>query len=317
MLALVYAWAGMPCEVLTLITTYSLIGMVLGLVAITRAAKGILFFGAIPATVPMVFFGLLWEIALATWPQWHQLDHSNAWVLAHAHATTGDAAAIDAYLGKGQAFGVAMARFASAYAVQDPARPHRTHRRHPRQRDRQRARLVTPNPYLRQAASTPPAIARCGGRCEGLFVGVRRAIAAIAATATCGMAWACTPPPPPPDQLDVNRPGFGGGSGYWIPTPIGVGLLGSVERCFELGGRDVAEVAVEAAGVVPVDPAEGGQLDVFDGLPRSRWAGPADQLGLVEPVDGLGQGVVVGVADACRSTGRRRSRRGVRRSGRW
>lgn len=59
MLALVYAWAGMPCEVLTLITTYSLIGMVLGLVAITRAAKGILFFGVIPATVPMVFFGLL------------------------------------------------------------------------------------------------------------------------------------------------------------------------------------------------------------------------------------------------------------------
>ena len=31
----------------------------LGLVAITRAAKGILFFGVIPATVPMVFFGLL------------------------------------------------------------------------------------------------------------------------------------------------------------------------------------------------------------------------------------------------------------------
>ena len=40
-------------------------------------------------------------------------------VLARAHATTGDAAAIDAYLGKSEAFAVAMARFASAYAVQN------------------------------------------------------------------------------------------------------------------------------------------------------------------------------------------------------
>jgi uncharacterized protein (DUF2252 family) len=39
-------------------------------------------------------------------------------VLARAHATTGDAAAIDAYLGKGQAFENAMARFASSYAAQ-------------------------------------------------------------------------------------------------------------------------------------------------------------------------------------------------------
>ena len=40
-------------------------------------------------------------------------------VLARAHATTGDAVAIDAYLGKGQAFGKAMASFASAYAMQN------------------------------------------------------------------------------------------------------------------------------------------------------------------------------------------------------
>ena len=40
-------------------------------------------------------------------------------VLARAHATTGDAAAIDAYLGKGQAFDAAMASFASAYAGQN------------------------------------------------------------------------------------------------------------------------------------------------------------------------------------------------------
>lgn len=37
-------------------------------------------------------------------------------------------------------------------------------------------------------------------------------------------------------------------------NPGGVGLLGSVERCFELGGRRVAAVAVEALLVEPVDP---------------------------------------------------------------
>ena len=40
-------------------------------------------------------------------------------VLARAHATTGDAAAIDAYLGKAPTFAEAMVRFASAYAVQN------------------------------------------------------------------------------------------------------------------------------------------------------------------------------------------------------
>ena len=40
-------------------------------------------------------------------------------VLARAHATTGDAAAIDAYLGKGRAFDVALVGFARAYAAQN------------------------------------------------------------------------------------------------------------------------------------------------------------------------------------------------------
>ena len=56
-------------ELLTFIPTYSLIGMVLGLVAATKGAKGILLVGAIVATVPMVLFGLFWEIALLAWPQ--------------------------------------------------------------------------------------------------------------------------------------------------------------------------------------------------------------------------------------------------------
>jgi uncharacterized protein (DUF2252 family) len=40
-------------------------------------------------------------------------------VLARAHATTGDAAAIDAYLGKGRTFDSAMVGFAQAYSVQN------------------------------------------------------------------------------------------------------------------------------------------------------------------------------------------------------
>jgi hypothetical protein len=40
-------------------------------------------------------------------------------VLARAHATTGDAAAIDAYLGKGQTFDAAMVAFAASYALQN------------------------------------------------------------------------------------------------------------------------------------------------------------------------------------------------------
>jgi len=63
---------------------------------------------------------------------------------------------------------------------------------------------------------------------------------------------------------------------------------------FVLDRRDVAERAVEPRGVEPGDPPERGQLDVVDGAPRALLA---DQLGLVERVDGLGQRVVVAVAD--------------------
>ena len=74
-----------------------------------------------------------------------------------------------------------------------------------------------------------------------------------------------------------------------------VGVLGSVGR-LELCCWDVVEVAVQPFGVAPVDPGEGGELDVVDRGPRAL-VGPADEFGLVEPVDGLGQGVVVAVAD--------------------
>jgi hypothetical protein len=43
---------------------------------------------------------------------------------------------------------------------------------------------------------------------------------------------------------------------------------------FELGGWDVAELAVESSGAEPVDVAEGGQLDVLVVAPGSlsEWA---------------------------------------------
>ena len=42
--------------------------------------------------------------------------------------------------------------------------------------------------------------------------------------------------------------------GLLVSNPGGVGLLGSVERCFELCWRHVAAVAVEAVLVEPVHP---------------------------------------------------------------
>ncbi len=86
----------------------------------------------------------------------------------------------------------------------------------------------------------------------------------------------------------------------WVSRRLGLldsdqGLVGPVcivERGFELRGWDVAEVAVQAAGVVPVDPTEGGEFYVLDGLPRSASSRPVDQLGLVVTVDCLRESVV-------------------------
>ena len=52
-------------------------------------------------------------------PWLRQFAYKCGHVLARAHATTGDAAAIDAYLGKGRTFDAAMVKFAQAYAVQN------------------------------------------------------------------------------------------------------------------------------------------------------------------------------------------------------
>ena len=52
-------------------------------------------------------------------PRLRQFARKCGVVLARAHATTGDAAAIDAYLGKGGTFDAAMVGFAQAYALQN------------------------------------------------------------------------------------------------------------------------------------------------------------------------------------------------------
>ena len=77
--------------------------------------------------------------------------------------------------------------------------------------------------------------------------------------------------------------------GLLVSNQCTVGLSASV-GLFELCGRYVAEVAVEALGVVPVHPGERGEFDVVDAAPRAP-GGAADEFGLVEAVDGLGEGV--------------------------
>ena len=73
--------------------------------------------------------------------------------------------------------------------------------------------------------------------------------------------------------------------------------MGSRGRCFELGWRDVVAVAVEALFVEPVLPAERGELEFVDVVPRSWRVGPEHALGLEQAVGGLRQGVVERVGD--------------------
>jgi len=56
------------------------------------------------------------------------------------------------------------------------------------------------------------------------------------------------------------------------------GLIGGLDGriLLELDGWDVAELAVQAGGVVPADPLDGGEFDLGGGLPNAV----SDQLGL-------------------------------------
>ena len=59
--------------------------------------------------------------------------------------------------------------------------------------------------------------------------------------------------------------------------------------------RNIADRLQQPPVVEPVDPFERGELDRFEAAPRPA---PVDDLGLVEAVDRLGEGVVIGIADA-------------------
>ena len=56
----------------------------------------------------------------------------------------------------------------------------------------------------------------------------------------------------------------------------------------ELGRRNEADLAVDAAVVEPVDVRQGRPLDGFDTGPRTFVE---DELGLVEAVEALGEGI--------------------------
>ncbi len=68
-----------------------------------------------------------------------------------------------------------------------------------------------------------------------------------------------------------------------------VGALLTPVGGLELDGWDVADRLEQSPMVEPVDPLERGVLDVIDPLPRAT---ASDQLGLVEPDDRLGEGVI-------------------------
>jgi len=63
--------------------------------------------------------------------------------------------------------------------------------------------------------------------------------------------------------------------------------LGIVAR-FGLGGRDIPDGFEQAAGVEPVDPFEGGELDGFERSPRATLM---DDLGLEQADDRFGESI--------------------------
>ena len=73
------------------------------------------------------------------------------------------------------------------------------------------------------------------------------------------------------------------------------GLKGCVIGGFDLGGRDVSDRLEKASVVEPVGPFECRELDGLEGTPGSA---PMDHLGLEQADDGLGERIIVAVADA-------------------
>jgi hypothetical protein len=67
-----------------------------------------------------------------------------------------------------------------------------------------------------------------------------------------------------------------------------------IEVLVGLGRRDVPDGAKQALFVESIDLFEGFHLDFVDAAPRFP---PTNVLGFVEAIDGLGQSIVLGVAD--------------------
>ena len=73
-------------------------------------------------------------------------------------------------------------------------------------------------------------------------------------------------------------------------------MLGlAIVRRFGLGRRPVCDRLEDPAVVEPVDPLEGCELHRFEAAPR---ASVSNHLGLVQPDDGLREGVVIRIANA-------------------
>lgn len=82
----------------------------------------------------------------------------------------------------------------------------------------------------------------------------------------------------------------------WFGSGCDSGLLqAGIVESFRFRRRDVADRLQQAAVVEPVNPLEGRVLDGLERTPRST---PLDDLGFVEPVDGLAERIVIAVADA-------------------
>jgi hypothetical protein len=75
----------------------------------------------------------------------------------------------------------------------------------------------------------------------------------------------------------------------------GHGLKLGIIVCLCLGRRDIADGFEDTSVVEPVHPFEGCEFHRFSMAPRPAVM---DDLGLEQAVDGFGEGVVIGVADA-------------------
>ena len=87
-----------------------------------------------------------------------------------------------------------------------------------------------------------------------------------------------------------------------MPEAISFELRGDVRLVhhgvisqLSFGRRDVADGLQQPAIVEPINPFQRCELDGVERPPRPA---PMDDLGFVETVDGLGQSIVVAVADA-------------------